>query len=103
MAGTGSAEGNLTVRFQFRLDLRDPQQNELARELQELPGGQRNRFIVERLTELNAPAVMDTAAIKAAMREVLLEFSASIPQHEEGSMPGAPAVPDDVYDVAGLL
>ena len=103
MAGTGSAESNLTVRFQFRLDLRDPQQNELARRLQELPGGQRNRFIVERLTEPNVPVGADTAAIKAAMREVLLEFSASIPQHEKGSAPGAPTVPDDAYDVAGLL
>ena len=37
MAGAGS-EG-LTVRFQFRLDLRDPLQAELVRQLQELPGG----------------------------------------------------------------
>ena len=104
MARAGSEA--LSGRYQFRLDLKDPRQMELARQLQGLEGGQRNRFIVERLTEPNSPVGVDTAAIKAAMREVLLEFSASMPPREEGNVPdapGAPAVPDDVYDVAGLL
>jgi hypothetical protein len=92
MAGAGP-EG-LTVRYQFRLDLRDPLQGELARRLNELPGGQRNRFIVERLTAPEAGA--DVAGIKDALREVLLEFS---PALSNPPAVAAPTVPDELFDV----
>ena len=90
MARAGSEA--LSGRYQFRLDLKDPRQLELARQLQELEGGQRNRFIVERLLS------PDTGVIKDALREVLLEFaavpSAAAPPKEVGRPP------DDLFDTS---
>ena len=90
MARAGSEA--LSGRYQFRLDLKDPRQLELARQLQDLEGGQRNRFIVERLLS------PDTGVIKDALREVLLEFSmappASVPPEEVGQPP------DDLFDTS---
>lgn len=69
---------------------------ELARQLQELEGGLRNRFIVERLTTTKSD--MDVAAIKEAMREVLLEFTAASPAAAKPEKVGRP--PDDLFDTS---
>ena len=94
MARAGSEA--LSGRYQFRLDLRDPQQMELARQLQGLEGGQRNRFIVERLTTTQTD--MDVAAIKDALREVLLEFPVASPTAATPAETGRP--PDDLFDTS---
>ena len=90
MARAGSEA--LSGRYQFRLDLKDSQQLELARQLQELEGGQRNRFIVERLLS------PDTGVIKDALREVLLEFAAVPSAVAPPGVTGRP--PDDLFDTS---
>ena len=90
MARAGSEA--LSGRYQFRLDIKDPRQLELARQLQELEGGQRNRFIVERLL------VPDTGDIKDALREVLLEFSVAPTVAAPPEETGRP--PDDLFDTS---
>lgn len=65
---------------------------ELARQLQKLEGGQRNRFIVERLLS------PDTRVIKDALREVLLEFAAAPSAAEPPEEVGRP--PDDLFDTS---
>lgn len=94
MVGAGSSD--LTGRYQFRLDLRDPRQRAFADWIDALPKGQRNKAIVDKLT---APeSGVDPAVIKEAMREVLLEYGA-VPPAQAAYMPeGRP--PDELFDTS---
>ena len=91
MARAGSEA--LSGRYQFRLDLKDPRQLELARQLQGLEGGQRNRFVVERLLS------PDTGIMKDALREVLLEFAA-VPSAAAAPPEEIGRPPDDLFDTS---